>query len=1566
MTTIRGTPGRRRRSLELIPLAALAAVLSCAQGGTPEPSAAREATASATLVKPRAEIEAAWTQAQTIADDMYASNRAATYDMFHSVRLTTDWWTWSQDPLSFMNGVMLSTSDFESRLKIRELRLLDGPVTCGGSLQGCTIFPAPLAVASSWDVDQAVAMYTAQGAEKKAKGANVSLSPTMQIIRDPRGGRNFESFSEDPFLSAQLAASAVTGIQSNNIIATAKHYLNNDHETNRDTITVNVDDRTQHEVYLAPFKAAVEAGVGAFMCSYNKVATPTGTDWACENSYVLKTLLKGELGFRGFVLSDWGATHSGAKAANAGLDVEMNNNLWFLNLDGQITDATAREMARRIVFAHLITNLDDVPTAKVTKAQGVETKLVSTAANLQAAQRTAEQSIVLLKNTAAAGVPLLPLSKTNRNVAVFGQCAETNHVFQGKGSAEGLTNGKTIMTPRQAIANALGVSASTIPYGTEANIDAAVSLAAGKAAAIVVLCATSMEGYGDGGDRGGLNFGAARSFSNANSDALATRIAATGTPTVVMVVSPGQMTMPWASSVRAILWSSLLGEMQAPAIARVLFGDVNPSGKLPLTFGASLSDYPTASSAYGSTTDMFPGNGSSVWYREGLFVGYRHFDARNIAPLFPFGHGLSYTTFGYANLSVTPSVNAQANDAVTVALDLTNGGAVAGAEVVQVYLGFPSTAGEPPKLLKGFQKVSLTPGQTQRVTITLAPESYRYWSNGWVPALGTFQVMVGSSSRDLRLTGAFEVSNGTVTRHALSVTKAGTGAGTVTSTPAGIACGTTCAASYDAGTVVTLSAVATTGSWFAGWSGACTGSAACVVTMSAARTVTATFNAFPPDRTVTVTKSGTGSGTVVGGGINCGTVCSWVQPGDTVVALTATAATGSVFVGWSGACTGTSPVCSVMGGEDRLVNAQFDLGTPTTYPLTISLGGTGGGTVTTSPLGSDCGTGSKCFPAGTVVTLTATPAAGSIFAGWSGVCTGTGPCNVTISGARSVIATFNALPPDGMLTVTRSGSGSGAVTGGNGIINCGSVCSTSLPGDVAIALTATAATGSVFAGWSGACTGTATICTVFGGGDRQVDARFDPEVTTSTLLSQGKPATASSIENSSYPASQAVDASTTTRWSSQFSDPQWIRVDLGQRATIDRVILRWEGAYGRAYQLQTSEDGTTWTSIYSTTTSTGGLQTLAVSGAGRYVRMYGTARGTSWGYSLYDFQVWGTFDQTTTRVLGVSKLGNGAGTVSSTPAGIACGATCSASFTSGALVTLTATPADASSMFTGWGGACSGAGACVVTMSADRSVTATFTAVVGDVTLSVTKSGNGSGTVTSSTGGINCGTTCTAPYSSTAVVTLTATAAANATFSGWSGACTGTGPTCVLAMTQNRTVDAAFTVPVVENDLVVSRTGPGAGTVTAGGGINCGTSCTAPYAYGTVVTLTATASSGSVFAGWSGACTGTATICSVTMNGSRNVTATFNLADPTTPCANPITFTSNTGNFNTTGAGCYRTAQRVNGWGCSNFAGRTVSVNGGTATASCGAGPFPLAQVGGYTYFSVTAGSYPWASIYLW
>jgi beta-glucosidase len=1480
MKTTRGSQARRGTGLELVSLAMAAAlILSCGKDGGAGAAAQGGAEAAATLVRPQADIDAAWAQAQTIAVDMYSSNKTAVYNMFHDVPVSTQWYDWTQDSLSYMNGVMVSTSDFETRLGIRELRLLDGPVTCGGSNQGCTIFPAPIAVASTWDVDQAVAMYTAQGAEKKAKGANVSLSPTMNIVRDPRGGRNFETFSEDPYLSAQLAASAVTGIQSNHIIATSKHYVDNDQETNRNTVIVSVDERTQHEIYLAPFKAAIQAGTGAVMCSYNQIANPSsGSDYACENAHQLKDLLKGELGFRGFVMSDWGATHSGAKAANNGLDVEMNDNKYFASLNGQITDATAQEMARRIVFAHLITGLNTNPVTKITKAQGVNTKVVSTAANQQLAQATAEQAIVLLKNSG-----VLPLSKTATNIAVFGECAESKYQFQGGGSASGDTTGKTIVTPRQAIANALGVAVGNVPYGNESNVSGAVSLATGKAAAIVVLCQMSQEGN----DRGGINFGSSNSNSNANSDSMVTQIAATGTPTIVMTVGPAAVGMPWASNanVKAILWSGLLGETEGPAIARVLFGDVNPSGKLPVTFGASLADYPTQSSVYGTPSDLFPG-GSTVYYKEGLNVGYRHFDARNITPLYPFGHGLSYTTFGYANLAVTPSANAATNDSVTVELDLTNSGTRAGAEVVQVYVGYPTAAGEPPKVLKGFKKVSLAAGAMQHVAITLGPDAYQIWNNAWTPVVGTYQVMVGSSSRDLRLTGSFVVNTSSLTMWPLTVTKSGAGTGTVTSTPAGVSCGATCSPTFQSGTVVTLSAAAASGSQFAGWSGACSGTAAtCTVTMSAAQSVGAAFDLVQTSNTLTVTKGGSGSGTVSSstGAISCGTTCSASIASGTVITLTAAADASSTFSGWSGACSGSAATC--------------------------------------------------------VVTVTA---------------------------AQAVTATF----------------------------------------------------------------------TLNGG--------------TATLLSQGKPATASSTESASYPASYAVDASTTTRWSSAFSDPQWLQVDLGQTASITKVVLTWESAYGKAFQIQVSNDATTWTSIYTTTTGTGGTQTLAVSGSGRYVRMYGTARATAYGYSLYDFQVWGTAGQQTTAALTVSTLGTGLGTVTSAPAGISCGATCSASYATGTLVTLTATPdAASSSTFGGWSGACSGTAAtCVVTLSQAQSVTATFNPP-SLYSLTVTKAGGGTGTVTSSAGGINCGSTCTASLSSGVIVTLTATASSGMSFGGWSGACTGTG-TCVVTMTGNQAVTATFNQQVTTYPLTVTKAGTGSGTVTANtGGISCGTSCTASLAAGTVVNLTTAAASGSVFAGWSGDCSGSS--CSLGMDGPKSVTATFNLVTPsytltvsksgtgtgtvtssvggiscgaacsaslasgtivtltasadasatftgwsgactgtaptcavtmsaaqtataaftanttTTPCANPVTFTSNTNNFNTTGAVCYRTSQAVNGWGCSNFTGRNVSVNGGTATATCGAGPFPLPKWSdGYTYFSATAGSYAWASIYIW
>ncbi|HYD42317.1 MAG TPA: glycoside hydrolase family 6 protein [Anaeromyxobacter sp.] len=342
----------------------------------------------------------------------------------------------------------------------------------------------------------------------------------------------------------------------------------------------------------------------------------------------------------------------------------------------------------------------------------------------------------------------------------------------------------------------------------------------------------------------------------------------------------------------------------------------------------------------------------------------------------------------------------------------------------------------------------------------------------------------------------------------------------------------------------------------------------------------------------------------------------------------------------------------------------------------------------------------------------------------------------------------------------------------------------------------------------------------------------------------------------------------------------------------------------------------------------------------------------------------------TGNTLTVTKAGTGSGTVTSNPAGISCGATCSASFSSTTTVTLTAAAASGST-FGGWSG-CTGTGTtCTVSMSAARSVTATFNGGgTTSYTLTVTRAGTGSGTVTSNTGGINCGSVCSASYASGTVVTLTRTVASGSTFGGWSGACTGTGTTCTVTMSQARTVTATFNGGgTATYALTVTKGGTGSGTVTSNtGGINCGSVCSASYTSGTTVTLTASAASGSMFGGWSGCSSSSGSTCTVAMTQARTVTATFNGGSTGgTPCANPITFTGNTNNFNTTGAVCYRTSATVNGWGCYNMDGRTIRLNTSTATIACGAGPLPLAKHSdGYTYFSVSAGTYAWAGIYAW
>jgi len=386
------------------------------------------------------------------------------------------------------------------------------------------------------------------------------------------------------------------------------------------------------------------------------------------------------------------------------------------------------------------------------------------------------------------------------------------------------------------------------------------------------------------------------------------------------------------------------------------------------------------------------------------------------------------------------------------------------------------------------------------------------------------------------------------------------------------------------------------------------------------------------------------------------------------------------------------------------------------------------------------------------------------------------------------------------------------------------------------------------------------------------------------------------------------------------------------------------------------------------TATTNGIKTFywdngATSGASDVFALFNRSSGAIVDANGLNAIMRGVGGSSSTFALAVTKSGTGSGTVTSSPSGINCGSTCNASYNSGTSVTLTAAAASGST-FGSWGGACSGtATACTVSMTAARNVTATFNSSSASFTLSVTKAGSGTGTVTSAPAGINCGSTCSASYSSATSVTLTAAAGSGASFAGWSGACSGTG-TCTVSMTQARSATATFNTASTFA-LGVSRAGTGSGTVTSNpSGINCGTSCTANYASGTSVTLTAAAASGSTFAGWSGSCSGTGS-CVLAMTASRSVTATFNTSGGGTggTCANPVTFTSQSGNFNTTGAVCYRTSMNIQGWGCSNFDGRTLTVGGVARTC----GQLPLTKsADGYYYFSETAGQYSWASLYAW
>jgi len=531
------------------------------------------------------------------------------------------------------------------------------------------------------------------------------------------------------------------------------------------------------------------------------------------------------------------------------------------------------------------------------------------------------------------------------------------------------------------------------------------------------------------------------------------------------------------------------------------------------------------------------------------------------------------------------------------------------------------------------------------VTLTATPSAGSRFA-GWSGACSGTDTCTVTMDSDQSVTATF------IRMWTLTVSTAGSGSGTVTIEPGGVVCASTCSATFDDGTMVTLTASPAAGDVFGGWSGACTGTGSCSLTMNADLSVTATFTA--PPRTLTVTKAGGGDGTVASTppGIDCGSTCSAAFDDGTVVTLSASASPGFTFVGWSGDCAGTDN-CTVTMDADHAVTATFTATSPQRRTLLVSRAGDGTGTVTSTPPGIDCGsTCSASFVTGTVVVLTATPAAGSTFAGWSGDCSGTGACTLTMTAGHSVTATF-ILPSSRILTVTKAGSGTGTVTSAPAGIDCGSTCSAGFGNGTQVTLTATPAAGSTFAGWSGDCSGAGT-CTVTMTAAHSVTATFTSQSSralTVTITGGGSGTVTS--------APAGIDCGATC--SAGFAN--------GTQVTLTA----------------TPASGSTFAGWSGDCTGTGAC-TLTMNAA---------------------HSVTATFSAAQLHGLTVTKRGTGSGVVSSSPAGIKCGSTCSGQFQAGSAVVLTA-HASRGSRFTGWSGDCSGTGACTLTMGADHAVGAAF------------------------------------------------------------------------------------------------------------------------------------------------------------------------------------------------------------------------------------------------------------------
>ena len=623
-----------------------------------------------------------------------------------------------------------------------------------------TYLPTGVCLAATWNPQLGIAYGAVLGSEAAARGKNVILGPGINIIRSPLNGRNFEYESEDPFLISKMVVGYIKGVQSQGISACVKHYAANNQENKRTSINVHMSERALREIYLPGFKAAVqEGGVNTLMASYNKFRG----QWASENSYLLNDILKKEWGFKGIVMSDWQAVHHTTEAFWNGMDLEMGTDLAMRNnpdynkfffgdallkllKEKKVPEYLLDEKVRRILLVMFRTNL----IGGTPKKGEYNTK-----AHIQTAGKVAEEGIVLLKNQNN----ILPLNKnTVKSVTIIGYNAERK---QSMGGGSSQVRAFHEVTPLEGIRNIAGQNISVsyckgydIARDAKANqdlINEAVNAAKNADYAIVV-----------GGWTHGFNYSVWKDNAYDAEDAdkpdmkmpfgqdeLIKAVLQANPKTIIVLMGGGAIDVSqWVDNAPAIIQSWYPGSDGGNALAKILFGEVNPSGKLPMTFPKKLEDHP--SQALGE----YPGDlvNLNVNYFDDIYVGYRYYDTYNVEPQFAFGHGLSYTSFEYSNLKLVSN-----GKTVTATFNLKNTGKVAGAEVAQLYVHEEKPVlPRPDKELKGFNKVFLAPGEQKTVSIQLNEDAFKYFNdaeNKWVMDHSTFNILVGGSSRSIQLKG---------------------------------------------------------------------------------------------------------------------------------------------------------------------------------------------------------------------------------------------------------------------------------------------------------------------------------------------------------------------------------------------------------------------------------------------------------------------------------------------------------------------------------------------------------------------------------------------------------------------------------------------------------------------------------------------------------------------------------------------------------------------------------------------------------------------------------------------